>query len=71
MRFEHPLQRELFTLLLEQLVAESRKVVAVMEPTGTYGDAVKYQLMRPLLDLTLDGEVARDNQPEGGDVVEV
>lgn len=51
LRFEHPLQTELFTLLLEQLIAEGRKVVAVMEPTGTYGDAVKYQLMRRGIDV--------------------
>ena len=51
LRFEHPLQTEFFTLLLEQLIAEGRKVVAVMEPTGTYGDAIKYQLMRRGIDV--------------------
>lgn len=46
LRFEHPTTTNAFLLLLEQLVSEGRNVVAVMEPTGTYGDALRHQLYR-------------------------
>jgi transposase len=46
LRFEHPSTTNVFLVLLEQLMSEGRKVVAVMEPTGTYGDALRHQLYR-------------------------
>lgn len=51
LRFEHPAQTDLFLLLLEQLVAEQRGVVVVMEPTGTYGDSLRHQLARRGIDV--------------------
>jgi transposase len=43
-RFSHPRQTMLFVELLLQLRGEGREVQAVMEPTGVYGNALRYQL---------------------------
>lgn len=47
-RFDHPTETPDFMRIAEALRAgvEEGKVVAAMEPTGTYGDAVRLQLMR-------------------------
>ena len=42
-KFEHPRQTGLFLQLLTALSKSGRKPSVVMEPTGTYGDAVRYQ----------------------------
>ena len=42
-KFEHPRQTMAFLNLLRALKEGERKPVVVMEPTGTYGDAVRYQ----------------------------
>lgn len=44
-RFEHPSTTNVFLLLLDRLREHGRGVVAVMEPTGTYGDAIRHQLL--------------------------
>jgi len=43
-RFEHPTQTAVFVDLLCGLQKAGRVVEVVMEPTGTYGDALRYQL---------------------------
>lgn len=43
-RWEHPREIGALLGLVERLGAGGRAVVAVMEPTGTYGDALRYQL---------------------------
>ena len=43
-RFEHPRQTRLFLELLEGLGAAGVKLQIVMESTGSYGDALRYQL---------------------------
>jgi transposase len=48
-RFEHPRETVEFLRLVSALKAAlgtDRPVVAVMEPTGTYGDAIRFQLTR-------------------------
>jgi transposase len=47
-RFEHPTETQAFLAVVEALRvgAPPGSVVAAMEPTGTYGDAVRYQLVR-------------------------
>lgn len=48
LRFDHPAETPDFLGLVEELrrgVGED-KVAAAMEPTGTYGDAIRYQLRR-------------------------
>ena len=42
-KFEHPRQTAAFLDLLGSLQQAERKPVVVMEPTGTYGDALRYQ----------------------------
>ena len=42
-KFEHPRQTTVFLGLLRALEQADRKPVVVMEPTGTYGDAVRHQ----------------------------
>jgi transposase len=42
-KFEHPRQTAAFLGLLRGLQQTERKPVVVMEPTGTYGDAVRHQ----------------------------
>ena len=42
-KFEHPRQTALFLRLLAALQEAERKPKVVMEPTGTYGDAVRYR----------------------------
>jgi hypothetical protein len=42
-KFEHPRQTAAFLGLLRALQQAERKPVVVMEPTGTYGDALRYQ----------------------------
>jgi transposase len=48
LRFEHPTQTRDFLQIVEAIRAgvEAGKVTAAMEPTGTYGDAVRHQLVR-------------------------
>jgi transposase len=45
-RFEHPKQTRLFLAMVVELqrVLGAAKVKVAMEPTGTYGDAIRYQL---------------------------
>jgi transposase len=43
-RFEHPTETRRFLDLVKQLRARAGVVTVLMEPTGTYGDAVRYQL---------------------------
>ena len=43
-RFEHPRQTAQFVGLLAGLQAAERQVEVAMEPTGTYGDALRYRL---------------------------
>jgi transposase len=45
-RFEHPTETRQFLSVVDALVDEVglEKVRVVMEPTGTYGDAIRYQL---------------------------
>jgi transposase len=43
-RFEHPRQTVQFVGLLDGLRAGERLVEVAMEPTGTYGDALRYRL---------------------------
>jgi transposase len=43
-RFEHPRQTATFLQLLERLHQGARPVEVAMEPTGTYGDVLRYQL---------------------------
>jgi transposase len=43
-RFEHPAQTAAFVGLLDGLQKAERKLEVCMEPTGTYGDALRYQL---------------------------
>jgi len=42
-KFEHPRQTAVFVGFLRALQREERKPVVVMEPTGTYGDALRHQ----------------------------
>jgi transposase len=42
-KFEHPRQTAAFLTLLRRFQQAERKPVVVMEPTGTYGDAVRHQ----------------------------
>jgi transposase len=42
-RFEHPRQTPLFLRVLSTIAEAERQPKVVMEPTGTYGDAVRYQ----------------------------
>jgi transposase len=43
-RFEHPRETSLFLALVDGLRAQGIALTAVMEPTGTYGHALRYQL---------------------------
>lgn len=43
-RFVHPVQTRTFLKVVEQLREQGQEVEAVMEPTGTYGDALRFQL---------------------------
>lgn len=43
-RFSHPRQTMTFVELLLRLRQEGHDVEAVMEPTGVYGDALRFQL---------------------------
>jgi|HubBroStandDraft_1064217.scaffolds.fasta_scaffold66926_2 transposase len=43
LRFEHPRQTKVFLDVLRGLQRAELKPVVVMEPTGTYGDAVRHQ----------------------------
>ena len=45
-RFEHPEQTPAFLELVGRVVGRGVKVRATMEPTGSYGDALRYQLRR-------------------------
>lgn len=44
LRFEHPTQTRLFLSLLAQLRSGAPSLTVLMEPTGTYGDALREQL---------------------------
>lgn len=46
LRFEHPRQTEAFVRVVEELRAAKLEPRVVMEPTGTYGDPIRYQLHR-------------------------
>jgi transposase len=43
LRFEHPRQTQAFLRVVEALQASKLEPRVVMEPTGTYGDALRYQ----------------------------
>ena len=43
-RFEHPVGTRAFLRMLDQISANAHAPVVVMEPTGTYGDAIRHQL---------------------------
>src|SRR5437867_1908202 len=43
-RFEHPTETMAFLELLHAIKARAQKLTVLMEPTGTYGDALRYQL---------------------------
>lgn len=43
-RFEHPTETRRFLELVKDLRASAGRVTVLMEPTGTYGDAVRYPL---------------------------
>jgi len=43
-KWEHPRQVSDFLALLEVVKSRGHEVVVVLEPTGTYGDALRYQL---------------------------
>jgi transposase len=45
-KFEHPRQTAVFLRLLSTLGEAERKPKVVMEPTGTYGDALRYRCHR-------------------------
>ena len=45
-KFEHPRQTPLFLRQVNELREAGREPVVVMESTGTYGDAIRYQLHR-------------------------
>lgn len=47
-RFEHPTETEEFLRVVKELCVgvEGGNVTAAMEPTGTYGDAIRHQLTR-------------------------
>jgi transposase len=45
-KFEHPRQTGVFLKQLSILSEAGHKPAVVMEPTGTYGDAVRYQCHR-------------------------
>jgi transposase len=45
-RFEHPTETRRFLDLVTELRARAGVVTVLMEPTGTYGDAIRYQLDR-------------------------
>lgn len=46
LRFEHPRQTGAFLRLVETIRDAKLEPHVVMEPTGTYGDAIRYQLHR-------------------------
>jgi hypothetical protein len=46
LRFEHPRQTGAFLRLVESIRDAKLEPRVVMEPTGTYGDAIRYQLHR-------------------------
>jgi transposase len=50
-RFEHPSQTGAFVELLDGLRKAGRIVEVAMEPTGTYGDPLRYQLGRRSIDV--------------------
>jgi transposase len=43
-RFEHPVQSREFLSLLEAVKEAGKQVEVALEPTGTYGDALRYQM---------------------------
>src|SRR5579884_1590243 len=43
-RFEHPMDTVTFLDFVEALRSKAGTVTVVMEPTGTYGDALRHQL---------------------------
>ncbi len=44
-RFEHPRQTRMFLKLIEELVGAGVELSVVMESTGSYGDALRYQVV--------------------------
>lgn len=45
-RFQHPAETRMFLDMLDELGRHGHRPVVVMEPTGTYGDAIRHQLQR-------------------------
>lgn len=45
-RFEHPTQTRAFVALMTALRDRGAKLTVVMEPTGAYGDALRYQMLK-------------------------
>jgi len=43
-RFEHPTETRVFLELLQLIKDKARELTVLMEPTGTYGDSLRYQL---------------------------
>jgi transposase len=61
-RFEHPTQTVVFADLLAGMRADHRQVEVVMEPTGTYGDPLRYQLGRREIPVfRMNNEMVRDS----------
>lgn len=45
LRWEHPVQTPMFISVLERLREQGATVEVAMEPSGTYGDAIRYHIM--------------------------
>jgi len=60
-RFEHPVQTVDFVSLLSGMRDAGRTVEVVMEPTGTYGDPLRYQLGERAIDVfRMNNEIVHD-----------
>lgn len=60
-RFDHPKETREFLSLLEKLEERGHKLEAVMEPTGVYGDSLRYQLgLRQVPVFRVDGKRVHD-----------
>ncbi|MEY4576330.1 MAG: hypothetical protein RL701_1033 [Pseudomonadota bacterium] len=61
LRFEHPVQTGDFVNLLAGMHTARRMVEVVMEPTGTYGDPLRYQLgQRSIPVFRMNNEIVHD-----------
>ena len=63
LRWSHPTETRKFIELLESLLV--KKLVVALEPTGTYGDAIRHQLLKAGID------VVRVSPKESSDVKEL